>query len=196
MIIDEYQKRYLEHQKRKTESLKNDKGILPDTYTKKEAEIFFKILEGRHSQRTFNNEEVSEHELYQIERATRTTPSSCDRRAVFTKPIIRREDKEMLSGLLVGGVGWAYRGQAILLLFADMNAYKNPVEQSYMPYLDAGVMIQTVYLAAEALNLGCCFVNPNVRVENERFFKSRFDIDDNLLFCGALVIGKYDIKYV
>jgi len=71
-----------------------------------------------------------------------------------------------------------------------MRAYKNPTEQSFMPYLDAGVIIQTTYLTCEALNLGCCYINPNIRDENERFFNSRFNIDDNLLFCGALIIGK------
>lgn len=189
-MFDEFQQRYLDHQKRKAKSLMGDRGVLRKPYTKKETETFFKILENRRSQRVFNDEELSKHELDEIEKAIRTAPSSCNRKGVFTRTITRREDKEVLSGLLVGGVGWAYRGKAILLLFANMNAYKNPVEQSYMPYLDAGVIIQTVYLTTEALNLGCCFVNPNIRDENERFFNNRFSVNDDLLFCGALVIGK------
>jgi nitroreductase len=188
--MDEYQRRYLDHQEKKAKSLMGDRGILHKPYTKKETELFFKILKNRISQRVFSSEEISKHELDQIETAIRTAPSSCNRKGVFTRTITRREDKEVLSGLLVGGVGWAYRGQAILLLIADMRAYKNPTEQSFMPYLDAGVIIQTTYLTCEALSLGCCYINPNIRDENERFFNSRFNIDDNLLFCGALVLGK------
>ncbi len=188
--MDEYQKRYLEHQEKKAKSLIGSKGILHKPYTSKEKETFFKILENRKSQRVFSNEELSSHEIDQLEKAIRTSPSSCNRKAVITRTITKREDKEILSGLLVGGVGWAYRGQAIILLLADMNAYKNPTEQSFMPYLDAGVIIQTTYLTCEALNIGCCYINPNIRDENERFFNSRFNIDDNLLFCGALIIGK------
>jgi nitroreductase len=64
-----------------------------------------------------------------------------------------------------------------------------------MPYLDAGVIIQTVYLATEALNIGCCYVNPNIREENKEFFKKRFKIEGDVLFCGALVLGKYNLKH-
>jgi hypothetical protein len=45
------------------------------------------------------------------------------------------------------------------------------------------------------MNLGCCFVNPNIRPENQEFFKQRFDIKNSQLFCGALAIGQYDLKH-
>ena len=191
-----YQERYLEHQKRKAESLTSDFGVETKKHTKKEQEIFLNILKGRCSQRVFNNEKITEQELDDITKALKLAPSSCNRRAVFAKPITKREDKELLSGMLVGGVGWIYRADTILLLLADMDAYKNPVERDFMPYLDAGTIIQTIYLTAEAMNIGCCFVNPNIRVENERFFRSRFDIWDNLLFCGAIALGKYNKKHL
>ena len=76
-----------------------------------------------------------------------------------------------------------------------MDCYKNPAERDFMPYLDAGVIIQTAYLTCEALNYGVCFVNPNIRPENQEFFKQRFGIKENQLFCGALALGKYDKKH-
>lgn len=120
-----------------------------------------------------------------------TAPSSCDRKGVKIEVIENRHDKEILSGLLVGGVGWIHRANKILLLFANLEAYKAPGEKTFMPYLDAGFQGMTVYMAAEALGLGCCFVNPNIRQENKRFFQTRFGGKDKL-FCGALAIGKYE----
>jgi nitroreductase len=95
---------------------------------------------------------------------------------VQIRQVTKQEEKDLLSGLLVGGAGWINRAKVILLLVADMVCYKNPVEKDYMPFLDAGVLAQTAYLSCEALNLGCCFVNPNVRLENKAFFKERFKI--------------------
>jgi nitroreductase len=191
MKIDKYQERYLAHQKRKAESLTSTYGKKVKPVSLKESRVFFNILKRRSSQRVFNNEPI---DINPILEAIETVPNSCNRRGVYVKIITERDKKDLLSGLLVGGTGWCYRGQAILLLVADMTAYKNPAERQNMPFLDAGVIIQTVYLASEALNYGCCYVNPNIREQNQEFFKQRF-LNDNELFCGALVIGKYNLKH-
>ncbi len=197
MKKDIYQERYLAHQKRKGESLTSTYGSKAfRKYNKKEQKVFFDILKSRRSQRSFNNTELSTKELNTILEAIKTTPSSCGRRGVDVAIHTHRDEKAILAGLLVGGVGWLHRGQAILLLFADKKCYKNPVEIDTMPYLDAGVMIQAAYLAAEAMNIGCCFVNPNVRKENQGFFFERFIMDSDKIFCGAIVLGKYDLKHV
>jgi nitroreductase len=192
--MDIYQERYLIHQKRKRLSLTSNYGSAKfRKYNKKEQKIFFEVLENRVSQRTFNEEPI---DITPILKAVETAPSSCGRQGVFVKEITTRNEKDLLSGLLVGGTGWIYRGQSILLLFADKDCYKNPIEKDTMPFLDAGAIIQTVYLACEVMNYGCCYVNPNVRAENEDFFKERFNITDNLIFCGAITIGKYNLKHI
>ena len=193
METDIFQERYLRHQQRKKEILTNNYGTMEfNTYTKKEQEVFFKILKNRCSQRTFNKEEI---DLATIFWAIETAPSSCDRHGVSILSVTERDDKDLLSGLLVGGVGWANRANTILLLKANMDCYKSPAEKDFMPYLDAGVLIQTIYLTCEAMNYGACYINPNVREENQEFFKERFDIADNELFCGAMTIGKFDLKH-
>lgn len=193
---DIYQIGYLKHQERKKKSLTCTFGKSDfKKYSVKEQEIFFDILKSRCSQRAFNNEEITKKELDILDGAIRMSPSSCNRKAIKCKIIRDRKDKEILSGLLVGGTGWIYRGQIILLLLAQMEAYKNPVERDNMPYLDAGVVIQTAFLTGEALNLGVAYVNPHIREENRAFFKERFDIKDNELFCGAIILGKYDLKH-
>ena len=187
--MDEYQIRYENHQQRKKEILSNNYGDDKfKVYTEKEQETFLEVLEGRSSQRAFNKEEI---DIKPILEAMRTAPSSCDRRGVLHTVVTKRDEKDLLSGLLVGGVGWINRANTIILLKADMDCYKSPAEKDNMPYLDAGVIIQTVYLTCEVMNLGCCYVNPNVREHNQTFFKQRFGSD---LFCRALAFGKYDHK--
>lgn len=190
---DIYQERYLAHQERKKQILASTFGTQDfKVYTKREKEAFFEVLKNRSSQRAFNREEI---DLETIMWAIDQSPSSCDRKGVGVVPIQERDKKDLLSGLLVGGVGWVNRAHTVLLLVANMDAYKSPAEKDFMPYLDAGVVIQTTYLACEAMNYGCCFVNPNVRPENQEFFRERFELGENELFCGALAIGKYDKKH-
>ena len=190
---DVYQKRYLEHQERKKRILTNNFGNKEwKVYTKKEQDSFLEVLEGRCSQRVFNNQEI---DLSPILSALELAPSSCDRHGILTSTITERNEKDLLSGLLVGGVGWINRAKAILLLKADMDCYKSPAEKDNMPYLDAGVIIQTVYLTSEVFNIGCCYVNPNIRDENKQFFYDRFNIGENEVFCGALALGSFDLKH-
>jgi len=93
-------------------------------------------------------------------------------------------------GLLVGGVGWIHRANEIWLLVADWEAYKEGLP--FMPFLDAGIIVQQIYLTCESLGLGCCFVNPNVRIINSPHFENVFGININQRFCGALAIGYED----
>jgi nitroreductase len=183
-----YQERYLKHQKHKRQTLMSTAGIMDfHIYPEEDRAIFEQIAVNRRSQRTFSKADM---DISPILKMLKTAPSSCNRHAVYTKTITERDDKDLLSGLLVGGVGWVCHAHTILLLFADLTAYKGVAEDS-MPYLDAGVMVQMAYLAAEVNNIGCCYVNPNIREHNQEFFRQRFGQD---LFCGALAFGKYDFK--
>jgi len=143
------------------------------------------IFKNRKSGRVFSGEPVEEMEY--ILNLVETSPSSCDRKGVSYKIITERTEKELLGGLLVGGAGWVHRADKIVLLLADMEAYGSPAEKDFMPYLDAGVMIQSFYLACEVQGVKCCFVNPNIREENKDIFKQRFS---DKLFCGAIALGK------
>lgn len=163
--MDKYQTRYLQHQKRKKKSL-------------------IKLMKKRHSERIFSDKKVPDRLVKKIINLSKLAPSSCDRKAVEIKIIDSRDDKQLLGGLLVGGVGWIHRADKILLLLASKEAYKENLD--YMPYLDAGVMINQIYLICSELNLKCCYVNPNVRENHLRYFQ---DFIDNKLFCGAIGVG-------
>lgn len=190
---DKHQERYLIHQKRKAEILKSVYGT--DTfkvYSPEEQNTFIEILKNRRSQRAFNREPVDVEKILEL---ADFRPSSCDRRSVEIKVIESRDDKDLLGGLLVGGTGWIHRADKILLMIAWKDAYKSPAEKDFMSYIDAGVLTQTIYLICEAMNVGSCYVNPNVREQNKEFFHERF-IPEGYQYVGCMAIGHYDLKHV
>ena len=195
-MCDIYQDRYLAHQKRKKASLSSDFGT--SAYPRYKPSTFKKIWEvfsNRRSQRVWNGEKMDDSELFRMLEMFDVAPTSCDRKPIIPLVIEKPDEKALLGGLLVGGVGWIHRADKVILLFADRLAYKNPAEVSYMPYLDAGVIAQTLYIAAEAQNLGGCFVNPNIRPINIDLFNERFNEKEHI-FCGAFAVGKYDKKAI
>ena len=141
----------------------------------------------------FNDRELSEEELHGIYEAIRLAPSSCNRQAILVKPVADSVDRAALARLLVGGRGWVDGAAVVLLLFADLLAYKAPGEAEYMPYLDAGFVGENAYLAAEAAGVGACYVNPNIREKDRAEFDKIFN-PRGLLFCGAMALGKYDVR--
>jgi nitroreductase len=166
--MDKYQKRYFEHQNRKKD-------------------LLISIIKKRHSDRFFSDNIIDEKIVAELVKSIEYCPSSCNRKAVEIKIVSDKDLKNLLGGILVGGIGWIHRASNILLIFAEQKAYKANNEINYMPYLDAGVIIQQLYLVSETLNLKCCFVNPNIRSFNIKHFKEIFG---DKIFCGAFAIGK------
>jgi nitroreductase len=144
------------------------------------------LIEERHSARVFSDDPIPDDSLDDVLKAAGRAPSSCDRRGVSVKVVTGRDERALLGGLLVGGVGWIHRAPAVLLLMGDPRAYKAGNEISYMPYLDAGAALGQMYLAATAAGLRACFVNPNIREGNLEHFH---DVFGNGVYCGALALG-------
>lgn len=165
--MDVFQQRYLAHQARK-------------------AQVLAQLMAERYSERVFDDRPVDPDLLADLLKVAERAPSSCDRRGVSAKPVTDRDGRALLGGLLVGGVGWVHRAPVILLLFGDPAAYKAPGEAAFMPYLDAGVVVGHLYLAATAVGLRCCFINPNIRAHNRDHFANVFG---GGIFCGALAVG-------
>jgi nitroreductase len=190
---DKYQERYLKHQARKREMMESFYGSKDfKKYSKKEQKTFIEILKNRRSQRAFNKQPVDIQKILEL---AEYRPSSCDRRAIEIKVIESRDEKDLLGGLLVGGTGWIHRADKILLFLAWKDAYKSPAEKDFMSYIDAGVLAQTIYLICEALNVGACYVNPNIREINKEYFYKRF-INDGYQYVGCVAVGNYDLKHI
>ena len=186
--MDIYQQRYLKHQQDKKNTIATEEK---PKYTDAEIMTVFTIMNERRSQRVFNGEVIEEDKIKGILRAAELAPSSCNRKAVSIKMVRSEKDKSLLAEFLVGGAGWIDKADTILLLLANMAAYKSPAEVDFMPYLDSGVIAENIYLISEALCVGACFVNPNVRASNQDEFNSLF-IPYEHKFCGAIALGEYD----
>lgn len=150
----------------------------------------------RHSDQIFAEGRVDRFTVDALFEAAELCQSSCDRKAVHLSIVDDRDRLALLGGTLVGGVGWIHRAPLVLLLWADPIAYRAGNEIEWMPYLDAGVVVQQLYLTATALGLKCCFVNPNIRdinwVHFHRVFSPAFgDPEDPRkgVFCGAMALG-------
>ncbi len=185
--MDEFQRRYESHIERKKSSLETKTGT-PRRYVSPMIYLsFIDLIEERRSQRTYNDRPLTKLEKNSIINAVRLSPSSCNRQAIYLK----EGDKEWLDDILVGGKKWAKEADVVYLLFGDKIAYKNPAEIGFMPYLDAGFVGENIYLMAETLGLGCCYINPNIREENKQKFIDKYGDD---YFCGAVALGNYDLK--
>ena len=155
MEEDVYQKRYLKHQQ------------------DKKAELIA-IMKDRHSNRRFSDKEIPQEIIDELLKVIELAPSSCDRKAIKVKVITDRDQKALLGGILVGGVGWIHRAPAILLITADPKAYKAGKEIDFMPYLDGGVVSQQLALMATTLGIHGCFANPNIRDFNQEHYHKIF----------------------
>lgn len=155
MKEDIYQQRYLKHQQDKKEEL-------------------IKIMQERHSNRMFSNKDVDDQTIQELVNVVKLAPSSCNRKAIHVKIIKDKDQKALLGGILVGGVGWIHRAPAILLITADPKAYKAGKEIDFMPFLDGGVVAQQLALMATTLGIHGCFANPNIRDFNKNHYHEIF----------------------
>lgn len=60
-----------------------------------------------------------------------------------------------------------------------------------MPYIDAGVVVSYLYLVAEDMGLKGCYINPNIREEDElrlNFYLDKF-ANRHQIPCGAFAVG-------
>lgn len=173
---DIYQERYLEHidRKQKYECVGNYK------HSNKDIISLLDVMQHRRSQRVFNFEDITEKELDLIKFSVINAPSSCNRQAIYLK----EEKPEYIEKHFRGANKWGKNASKCYLVLAHKEAYKNPKELPFMPYLDAGVVVENIYLMCEVLNIGCCFVNPNCNLEFEDYI------------CGAIMLGKYDKKAI
>jgi nitroreductase len=178
-----YQARYLEYQADKKDILEKEER--KEIY-KAPTDSFETIVKNRRSIRLFTDTNIDAVRMNVILDNVLTAPSSCNRQGIVLKILDMPFDIEAID--LVGGGNWIKKANKVLLLFADMNAYKSPNEVSYMPYLDAGVIAMTIAFTAESLGIGSCIVNPNIRQENISKFYQKFN-PEGFRFCCAVALG-------
>ena len=185
---DVYQEYYLDHQRRKKRLLG---GISTSCRAGRSLE---EVLVERRSQRIFTYKRVDPEVVDFLLESAVHAPSNCNRQAVWLQPLSGRDDIWTLNTVLVGGRDWIGSAPNVILLWVDMQAYKSQAEKSFMPWIDVGVMVQTLLLTAEDMNLGACYVNPNMKDAYVEAFNNLFLLKDSFLFGGAIALGYYDLK--
>jgi len=188
---DVYQDRYLAHQARKRAQLSVGEG---EPYKKPKlttALAVEEVLRSRRSQRVFVSDPVDETVINKILDTITYSPNSCNRHGIQIRVVRDRPTKDLLSGLLVGGVGWVHRADTVVLFLADPDAYKSPNEKEFMHYCDVGFSAMAMWTMAEAHGVGAAYINPNIRQEHKEIFKGMFG---DGIFCGALALGAYERK--
>jgi nitroreductase len=171
--MDKYQERYLEHieNKLKREQKKTN-------YKVETIKAVYDVIENRKSVRRFKKAELGDSIYTVMQQALETAPSSCNRKGIYLKEV----SPEYAEEVLVGGKGWISGADKVFFLFGAKECYKNPKEVGFMPYLDAGFVGQNIYLLCEIYGIGCCFVNPNLKMP----------INDTDYFVGAVALGEYE----
>ena len=185
-MSDAYQKRYLAHRERKAEMIAANPESLPKLPAAS-AEGLLDVLVlafDRRSVRRFYDLPLPKHLIEAICKVVRQAPQSCNRQALKLKIV----PGNSVNDLLAGGEGWLGHAPTVILIFADMAAYKSPIERDFMPWLDAGVAMATITYAATAACLASCIINPHVRPGNVDAFNAAFNKEDRL-FCGAVALG-------
>jgi len=189
--MDKYQERYTDHQNKKKRQLMFSEGLTKFSKKSYPKELKY-ILDNRRSQRVFLNNPIEEKVMQKILNSAITSPSSCNRHGIHFKIIKDRKEKELLAGILVGGVGWIHKADTIILFLADPVAYKSPREKEFMHYCDVGFTAMSLWLTAESLGIGASYINPNMNYKEimQEKFAGEF------IFCGAMVFGNYERKAI
>ena len=182
-MTDIYQERYLKHRERKATMI-NGPNKAHSVASSKFPQQYLAAMAFRRSIRVFREEQVPKHILSQIFRIALLAPQSCNRQAITLQVMPGSKAGQYLKG----GQGWAVKAPHIVLLFADLAAYKAPGEIAFMPWLDAGVMLAALTYAATACGVASCIINPSLREEYATEFQSRMN-PRGRLFCGAMALG-------
>lgn len=185
---DIFQERYLDHQAKKKEQLMKSFGVPKVELPKEYQEMTSTLLKHRRSQRIFTSDPINPEHLDAILESATYAPNSCNRHGIQLRVVADRTEKNLLNGILVGGVGWCYRADIIVLFIANPDAYKSPNEKDFMHYTDVGFTAMNMWLTAESFNIGACYINPNIMPTNKPIFTERFGKG---IFCGALALGHY-----
>ena len=112
------------------------------------------MIENRFSCRKFKNEKIKEEELLKILNAGILAPTACNYQP---ERIIVVENKEILEKLKEA-TKYTFDAKTILVICHDTNVSWKRKDNADFGIVDSSIVATQMVLAAEALNIGSCFV--------------------------------------
>lgn len=114
------------------------------------------LIYSRRSIRTWSDTPITDDEYYSLVNAARWAPSSCHRQPWHF--ILTRDRSKIKAIAQLRGQAFVANAPSCLVVLMHMPSYKQE-ELNYTLYLDAGAAIENLLLAAQARNIGACWVN-------------------------------------
>ena len=138
----------------------------------------------RRSIRRYTDQPVSSDQLDLILKAGQAAPSAMNQQPWYFVAIQRKDMIEQLASLLTENEDPYYNAPLLIVVFADKKAYS--------PVTDAALAIANMMLAAQALQLGTCWIDYSRHVFNHPKFaglSASLGVPQDYLCVGSLVVG-------
>lgn len=163
-------------------------------YSSEERKKIDKFIKNRRSIRqSWKKEPLTRKDFESLIEIARWAPSACNRQPWNFILTIEKKKIELLADQRGK---WIEDAPSCILVSMDLAAYKE-VESTYTPYLDAGSIIQTLLLKAEAMGYGTCWVNfgkKEVDDKDRKKIRDEFSLPERLKIISIIPIGRYDKK--
>lgn len=140
------------------------------------------LMQNRYSCRKFGDGQLTDEELGTILEAGRIAPSACNNQP--WRFIVLQSDEDLAKVDSCSRCRYGAK-TAILVCFDIDESAKNPVVTPDYGWIDCGLAIMQMALAAESLGLGSCIVG----AYDPEAARSAFNIPDNLVTYQFLMLG-------
>ncbi|MFR5599114.1 MAG: nitroreductase family protein [Holdemania filiformis] len=137
----------------------------------------------RRSIRRYTDQPVSSDQLDLILKAGQAAPSAMNQQPWYFVAIQRKDMIEQLASLLTENEDPYYNAPLLIVVFANKKAYS--------PVTDAALAIANMMLAAQALQLGTCWIDYSRHVFNHQGCRlsASLGVPQDYLCVGSLVVG-------
>lgn len=154
-----------------------------------------KAIEERYSTRGYTAEKLTKAELDTLVKAGLQAPTAANRQEIhFTvidgeNPILAEIQQEMLKGRDDANPAhnFYYEAPTLMILSGDANLVWSPV--------DAGIAVQSIALAAEALGLGSLIIGcikGAMTGEKQEYFSKTLKLPEGYVYQVAIAVGHKD----
>ena len=153
------------------------------------------VIKTRRSIRKWTDKNIDKDQIMKIIDVARWSPSSCNRQTIKILVIKNKDIIDLIGRSLMGGVGFASTAPVLNIVLVDVRPYDFKIER-HIPYIDAGIFIQTFLLMAHYMGLGACPIHWTVGEKKEKEIREKLHIPDYYIPIAVIALGypSEDIK--